>query len=662
MLNISKGGKRGEMTLGGDLAGFSLRASAPIPLAAVLALLLTVPGVLGLPGSEDTTIFQSTGSPGPEFRTIWSPGGEVGLQLETGGQLKIVRSNSSSPQGCGLNLSISTAAWRPDGTYALIVGEMGSVLKYLPKANEFQVIPSGTTVNLNSVSWRPDGSFALITGQSGVMLRFDHGTQRIILIPTAVSIGLTDISWSEDGTKASIRVEDGRTITYPPACLPLPQLELLEPSDGAEVAGVLAVRGRASVEAGEIAFVEGRMDSGPWRQASGRAEFELLFDTRELPNGIHTVTVRAWSDCDVSSSASVSICVRNTYIPPFIIILSPKEGETVSGMVTVEGSAAGVSSPLERVDFRVDGHEWGRAPGGEYWRLTLDTTTMTNGVHKLSARAWDGTAYSVATRYILVHNVITFCAPMPVSRPVSGEPKEGLSGLDGGGVFAPAIRPIASYPNTRNSATETERTAAPAPLPQPGTGCPDGPAPLAPSALLPACLMLAIGLAISTESGRFALLKLFFVPLYSRIKKDRVLDNFTRGMIYGFIMSNPGAHYNLIKQKLGLNNGSIVYHLTVLERQELIKSERVGLYKRFYPVGRSFVEAGLMELDDEQQRLLDLIRECPGMTQRELAERARMSSRAVNYHLGLLQRARLITLVREHGETRCYSTDRMPVC
>ena len=175
-------------------------------------------------------------------------------------------------------------------------------------------------------------------------------------------------------------------------------------------------------------------------------------------------------------------------------------------------------------------------------------------------------------------------------------------------------------------------------------------------------VLLLTALALGTEPGKYAFLQLFFVPLYSRIKKDAVLDNFTRGMIYGFIMSNPGVHYNYIKQKLGLNNGSIVYHLTVLERQELIKSEKVGLYKRFYPMGQTLSETGIMELNETQQAMLDLVRGSPGLTQREISERLDLSTRVVNYHVGLLQRARLVTLEKDGKVTRCFATERMPVC
>jgi predicted transcriptional regulator len=307
---------------------------------------------------------------------------------------------------------------------------------------------------------------------------------------------------------------------------------------------------------------------------------------------------------------------------------------------------------VERVDVRLDDFDWGRALGTGFWRLSLDTTTLPNGVHRLQARVWDGAQYSVAGRLLLVENA----APLPA------EPaRRAVQGPDA--MFQPRQEaPVQS--------SGPSLPLPPPPLP-PSLPAPPAVSPVAApvndggTIVVPAytwAMLLLAALALGTEPGKYALFQLFFVPLYSRIKKDAVLDNFTRGMIYGFIMSNPGVHYNFIKQRLGLNNGSIVYHLTVLERQELIKSEKVGLYKRFYPMGQTLSETGIMELNETQQAMLELVRKEPGLTQHELAGKLGLSSRVVNYHVGLLQRARLVALERDGKVTRCFATERMPVC
>jgi len=68
----------------------------------------------------------------------------------------------------------------------------------------------------------------------------------------------------------------------------------------------------------------------------------------------------------------------------------------------------------------------------------------------------------------------------------------------------------------------------------------------------------------------------------TRIPKERVLDNFVRGSLYGFISQKPGAYFNEMKQSLNLQNGAIAYHLHILERHGMIKSEMDGYFKRYH--------------------------------------------------------------------------------
>jgi len=327
------------------------------------------------------------------------------------------------------------------------------------------------------------------------------------------------------------------------------------------------------------------------------------------------------------------------------------DGAALSGMVITSGNAAGWYGPVERVDVRLDNNGWAPALGTEDWKVTIDTTTLPNGVHRLAARAWDGNSFSVVSCTFTVANLpqqSSQSAPYNLPRPTPVLPATTPEHIDG----TPAA-PGQSAPGTPQGPVGPQ---APAPIGKTADGGTIS-VPMASWGIL-----LLAALALATEHGKFAIFQFLFVPLYSRIKKDRVLDNFTRGMIYGFIMSNPGVHYNFIKQKLGLNNGSIVYHLTVLERQELIKSEKVGLYKRFYPRNGSLSESGIMELSDAQERMLELVKGNPGLTQRDIAEKMGLSGRVVNYHVGLLQRSRLLTLEKVGKVTRCYATERMPVC
>jgi len=143
------------------------------------------------------------------------------------------------------------------------------------------------------------------------------------------------------------------------------------------------------------------------------------------------------------------------------------------------------------------------------------------------------------------------------------------------------------------------------------------------------------------------------LPLYSKIRREEVLDQYTRGKIHGYIIANPGEHYNSLKAQLDLKNGTLAYHLRVLEREGYVKSARDGPFKRFYPQ-EAVVPKSRNEFSSIQEIVLENVRASPGITQNDVAVRMGVSSQVVNYHIRNLVRAGRIRLQREGRTTRCY--------
>jgi predicted transcriptional regulator len=143
------------------------------------------------------------------------------------------------------------------------------------------------------------------------------------------------------------------------------------------------------------------------------------------------------------------------------------------------------------------------------------------------------------------------------------------------------------------------------------------------------------------------------LPLYSKIRREEVLDQYTRGKIHGYIIANPGEHYNSLKAQLKLKNGTLAYHLRVLEREGYVKSARDGPFKRFYPQ-EAAVPKRRSEFSSIQEIVLENVRVSPGITQNDVAVRMGVSSQVVNYHIRNLVRAGRIRLQREGRTTRCY--------
>jgi predicted transcriptional regulator len=104
-----------------------------------------------------------------------------------------------------------------------------------------------------------------------------------------------------------------------------------------------------------------------------------------------------------------------------------------------------------------------------------------------------------------------------------------------------------------------------------------------------------------------------------------------------------------------VKNGTLSYHLGVLEKTELIQSRREGLkYRAFYPTGMNFPKAERFRLTDLQIRIIGSIRSQPGLTQKEIAQLLGQKPQTINYNIKVLGQAGLISVVKAGRKTRCF--------
>jgi len=165
-----------------------------------------------------------------------------------------------------------------------------------------------------------------------------------------------------------------------------------------------------------------------------------------------------------------------------------------------------------------------------------------------------------------------------------------------------------------------------------------------------------IGLLGGTEIGRYALFAGLLIPLYTKLMKDQVLDHYLRGKIHGYIIANPGEHYNAIKEQLDVTNGALSYHLRVLEREGYIRSRFDGMYKRFYPSEMKLPRSS-RQISSFQEVILTIVKNNQGLSQKDIAKRIGVSSQVINYHIKLLEDADLIKVDRTRRRSRVYATD-----
>ena len=168
--------------------------------------------------------------------------------------------------------------------------------------------------------------------------------------------------------------------------------------------------------------------------------------------------------------------------------------------------------------------------------------------------------------------------------------------------------------------------------------------------------IIGVFFVTGTEIGYFAFISALVVPLFVRLKKEKVLSNFTRGEIFGYIKANPGVHYMAILQTLELENGVLAYHLLVLEREGYIKSVRDGLYKRFYPREMK-IPTKVIQLSRLQKDIIDKIKDNPGITQSGIAKGLGESKQVINYNIKVLEKGGIVRLERNGKETMCYLTN-----
>ncbi|UCG68597.1 MAG: PKD domain-containing protein [Thermoplasmata archaeon] len=173
-----------------------------------------------------------------------------------------------------------------------------------------------------------------------------------------------------------------------------------------------------------------------------------------------------------------------------------------------------------------------------------------------------------------------------------------------------------------------------------------------------ASVFVVVGLGgLLTEVGKWALLSLF-IPLYSRIKKEKLLDQPIRFKIHGYIIGNPGAHFGLIKQDLQIPNGQLVYHLKRLMQAKMIYSKEDGIRKRFYPVDFPKLKIEEYYLSDTEEKILGIIEKKSGISQKEVATQMGISRQVAGYHLAKMEQIDVIKKEIVGRESRYYPNNK----
>jgi outer membrane protein assembly factor BamB/predicted transcriptional regulator len=164
-------------------------------------------------------------------------------------------------------------------------------------------------------------------------------------------------------------------------------------------------------------------------------------------------------------------------------------------------------------------------------------------------------------------------------------------------------------------------------------------------------IVIGVALVGGTEVGVFGMYS-FVLLLYTRLKGEKILDNFIRGQLYGMILEWPGSSFSELKRKMKRPTGTVAYHLQALEKEEMIKSVSRGTKKLFFP-STFIVSDEYFTLTDAQRVVYNVVKVNPGISQKGIAKRTGFKTSRINKIIHRLSERGMLDVVKGKS-TQCY--------
>jgi hypothetical protein len=169
-----------------------------------------------------------------------------------------------------------------------------------------------------------------------------------------------------------------------------PSVTMTAPASGSTVSGTTVTVSANATDNVAVAKVQFLLDGSNLGAPVTTAPYQYTWDTTSVGNGSHTLTAKATDTSGNSTTSSaISVTVNNPDVtPPTVSITSPAAGSSLSGTATLSANATD-NVAVAKVQFQIDGTNYGppltSAPYSESW----DTTTVTSGSHTIGAIATD---------------------------------------------------------------------------------------------------------------------------------------------------------------------------------------------------------------------------------------------------------------------------------
>ena len=118
----------------------------------------------------------------------------------------------------------------------------------------------------------------------------------------------------------------------------------------------------------------------------------------------------------------------------------------------------------------------------------------------------------------------------------------------------------------------------------------------------------------------------------------------TRKLLREYINENPGVTFKVLMNAFNINKGTLTYHLGYMMRRRMIVQEKKGRERCYFSYIKKrfpFTSPDL-ELNQEQERMLEIISGEPGITIDILRKRSGLKRASFTYNLNKLKKLRLV--------------------
>ena len=172
-----------------------------------------------------------------------------------------------------------------------------------------------------------------------------------------------------------------------------PTVNITSPANGSTISGQTQVAVTAT-DNRAVTRVELLVD---WVQVQTQttAPYVFTLDGTTLAPGVHGLSARAFDAAGQSWMQSVNVTVQIDSTPPEVTLTAPAPAATLASEVLLSATATD-NVGVQRVEFLVDGLVVGTDASSPY-EFIWATSSVPNGPHSLSVRAWDTSQLSSTT-------------------------------------------------------------------------------------------------------------------------------------------------------------------------------------------------------------------------------------------------------------------------